>query len=131
MKNSEIRELTNEQILKKIDVMDYSMEDARQLIADLIASYRKMKNEGVVAIYQKERFDEYANFARIGNGSLGGKGRGLAFMGTMIKRYPKFEMEDFSVNIPKTVVIATDIFDEFMEQKRNEAEIIEEAKNDE
>ena len=105
------------QILKKIDVLDYiDMEDARQLIADLIASYRKMKNEGVVAIYQKERFDEYANFARIGNGSLGGKGRGLAFMGTMVKRYPKFETDNFSLNIPKTVVIATDVFDEFMEQ---------------
>ena len=105
------------QILKNIDVLDYvDMEDARRLIADLIASYRKMKNEGVVAIYQKERFDEYANFARIGNGSLGGKGRGLAFMGTMVKRYPKFERDNFSVNIPKTVVIATDVFDEFMER---------------
>lgn len=105
------------EILKKIDVLEYiDMDDARRLIADLIASYRKMKNEGVVAIYQKERFDEYANFARIGNGSLGGKGRGLAFMGTMIKRYPKFSAENFSVNIPKTVVIATDVFDEFMEQ---------------
>ncbi len=105
------------QILKKIDLFEYTdMERARKLIADLIATYRKMKNEGVVAIYQKERFDEYANFARIGNGSLGGKGRGLAFMGTMIKRYPRFSNDNFSVNIPKTVVIATDVFDEFMEQ---------------
>lgn len=105
------------QILKKIDLFEYTdMQRARKLIADLIATYRKMKNEGVVAIYQKERFDEYANFARIGNGSLGGKGRGLAFMGTMIKRYPRFTTENFSVNIPKTVVIATDVFDEFMEQ---------------
>ena len=104
------------QILKKIDVLDYEiMENARSLIAELIASYRKMKNEGVVAIYQKDRFDEYANFVRIGNGSLGGKGRGLAFMGSMVKRYPKFTTDIFSVNIPKTVVIATDIFDDFME----------------
>ncbi|MDO4929833.1 MAG: PEP/pyruvate-binding domain-containing protein [Bacteroidales bacterium] len=103
-------------ILKKVDVCEYKhMEEARQLIANLIVGYRKMKNEGVVAIYQKERFDEYSNFARIGNGSLGGKGRGLAFMGTMVKRYPKLERERFSVNIPKTVVICTDIFDEFME----------------
>ena len=103
-------------ILKKVDVSEYgNMGEARQLIADLIVGYRKMKNEGVVAIYQKERFDEYSNFARIGNGSLGGKGRGLAFMGTMVKRYPKLERNSFSVNIPKTVVICTDIFDEFME----------------
>ena len=103
-------------ILKKVDVCDYDhMEQARQLISDLIVGYRKMKNEGVVAIYQKERFDEYSNFARIGNGSLGGKGRGLAFMGTMVKLYPKLESENFTVDIPKTVVICTDIFDEFME----------------
>lgn len=91
------------------------MDEARQLISDLIVGYRRMKNQGVVAIYQKERFDQYSNFARIGNGSLGGKGRGLAFMGTMVKRYPKLSEEHFSVDIPKTVVICTDIFDEFME----------------
>ena len=103
-------------ILRKVDVNDYKdMHEARDLIFNLIVEYRRMKNAGVVAIYQKDRFDEYSNFARIGNGSLGGKGRGLAFMGTMVKRYPKLESEGFSVNIPKTVVICTDIFDEFME----------------
>ena len=91
------------------------MDEARKLIFDLIVQYRRMKNSGVVAIYKKERFDEYSNFARIGDGSLGGKGRGLAFIGAMIKRYPKLEQENFAVNIPKTVVICTDIFDEFME----------------
>ena len=91
------------------------MDEARKLIFDLIVQYRRMKNSGVVAIYQKDRFDEYSNFARIGDGSLGGKGRGLAFMGAMVKRYPKLETENFNTNIPKTVVICTDIFDEFME----------------
>lgn len=103
-------------ILKKIDVSEYdNMTEARTLIFDCIKGYRRMKNEGVVAIYQKDRFDEYSNFARIGNGSLGGKGRGLAFMGTMVNRYPKLELDNFTVNIPRTVVICTDIFDEFME----------------
>lgn len=104
------------EILKNVDVSDYKdMDEARKLIFDLIVQYRRMKNSGVVAIYKKERFDEYSNFARIGDGSLGGKGRGLAFIGAMIKRYPKLEQENFGVNIPKTVVICTDIFDEFME----------------
>ena len=104
------------EVLKRVDVSDYNnMDEARQLIFDLIVEYRRMKNSGVVAIYQKERFDEYSNFARIGEGSLGGKGRGLAFMGAMVKRYPKLEHEHFTVTIPKTVVICTDIFDEFME----------------
>ena len=104
------------EVLKRVDVSDYKdMDEARKLIFDLIVQYRRMKNSGVVAIYQKERFDEYSNFARIGDGSLGGKGRGLAFMGAMVKRYPKLETENFNTNIPKTVVICTDIFDEFME----------------
>ena len=104
------------EVLKRVDVSDYKdMDEARQLIFDLIVQYRRMKNSGVVAVYQKERFDEYSNFARIGDGSLGGKGRGLAFIGAMVKRYPNLEHENFAVTIPKTVVICTDIFDEFME----------------
>ena len=102
--------------MKRVDVSDYKdMDEARKLIFDLIVQYRRMKNSGVVAVYQKERFDEYSNFARIGDGSLGGKGRGLAFIGAMVKRYPKLEHDHFAVTIPKTVVICTDIFDEFME----------------
>ena len=104
------------EVLKRVDVSDYKdMDEARKLIFDLIVQYRRMKNSGVVAVYQKERFDEYSNFARIGDGSLGGKGRGLAFIGAMVKRYPKLEHDHFAVTIPKTVVICTDIFDEFVE----------------
>ena len=104
------------EVLKRVDVSDYKdMDEARKLIFDLIVQYRRMKNSGVVAVYQKERFDEYSNFARIGDGSLGGKGGGLAFIGAMVKRYPKLEHDHFAVTIPKTVVICTDIFDEFME----------------
>lgn len=104
------------EVLKHVDVSDYKdMDEARQLIFDLIVQYRRMKNSGVVAVYQKDRFDEYSRFARIGDGSLGGKGRGLAFIGAMVKRYSSLESENFSVTIPRTVVICTDIFDEFME----------------
>jgi CheY-like chemotaxis protein len=104
------------ELLKRVDVSVYKdMDEARQFISDVIVQYRKMKNFGVVAVYQKERFDEYSNFARIGDGSLGGKGRGLAFIGAMIKRYPHLDKERFPVNIPKTVVLCTDIFDEFMD----------------
>jgi len=104
------------ELLKRVDVSEYeNMDEARQFIFDIIVQYRKMKNFGVVAVYQKDRFDEYSNFARIGEGSLGGKGRGLAFIGAMIKRNPNLDFPNFTVNIPKTVVLCTDIFDEFME----------------
>lgn len=91
------------------------MNEARHNIFNLIVSYRRMKNEGVVAIYRKDRFDEYSNFARIGNGSLGGKGRGLAFMGNMAKQSTLITEGHLNVDIPRTVVICTDIFDKFME----------------
>ncbi len=91
----------------------------RQIIFEAIVRYRKMKNQGVVAEFKRERFDRYSNFARIGEGSLGGKGRGLAFIDNMIKRHPDFEdFENASVAIPKTVVLCTDIFDEFMDSNR-------------
>ena len=105
------------EILRAPDVSQYaSMDEARQFIFDLIVSYRRMKNKGVVAIYQKDRFDEYSNFARIGNGSLGGKGRGLAFVGTLVKQNPTLIDDPLPVDIPRTVVICTDVFDKFMEQ---------------
>jgi len=92
------------------------IEIHRKVIFEAIVKYRKMKNQGVVAIFQRDRFDRYSNFARIGEGSLGGKGRGLAFIDNMVKRHPEFEdFDNASVAIPKTVVLCTDIFDEFMD----------------
>ena len=89
----------------------------RQIIFDAIVQYRQMKNQGVVAVFDRGRFDRYAHFARIGDGSLGGKGRGLAFLDSVIKRHPQFrQFQDVSVQIPKTVVLCTDVFDQFMEQ---------------
>ena len=95
-----------------------SLEEApavRQLFFDLIVKYRKMKNRGVVAIFKKDRFDHYSNFARIGQGSLGGKGRGLAFIDSIIKKNPICDnFNGVTISIPRTVVLCTDIFDEFM-----------------
>ncbi len=105
------------EVLRQFKVTDLSqIATVRQLIFDTIVRYRRKKNRGVVAIFRKDRFDHYSNFARIGQGSLGGKGRGLAFIDSIIKKYP--ECEDFKgvqITIPRTVVLCTDIFDEFME----------------
>ncbi len=88
----------------------------RKIIFDAIVQYRHMKNIGVVAVFDRGKFDRYAHFARIGDGSLGGKGRGLAFLDNIIKSHPEFnEREGVTVSIPKTVVLCTDVFDRFME----------------
>jgi hypothetical protein len=105
------------EFLKQITWESLQDVDAhRRIIFEAIVKYRKMKNQGVVAIFQRDRFDRYSNFARIGEGSLGGKGRGLAFIDNMVKRHPEFDnFENATVAIPKTVVLCTDIFDEFMD----------------
>ena len=88
----------------------------RKIIFDAIVQYRRMKNIGVVALFKRDQFDAYSHFARIGDGSLGGKGRGLAFLDNIIKKHPEFnEFEGVKVSIPKTVVLCTDVFDEFMD----------------
>ena len=89
----------------------------RQIIFDAIVAYRHMKNFGVVAVFNKDRFDSYSHFARIGDGSLGGKGRGLAFLDNIIKKHEEFhKYKNAKVFIPKTVVLCTDLFDQFMDQ---------------
>ena len=109
--------------LKSVTITDgepVDMDKLRQFILDAIVQYRRIKNRGVVAVFQRDRFDRYSNFARIGEGSMGGKGRGLAFIDAMLKRNEEqFEdLEHAQITIPKTVVLCTDNFTEFMEQNR-------------
>ena len=90
-------------------------EETRQLIYTTIKEYRKERTRGTIAEFNRDAYDETIFFARMGNGSLGGKGRGLAFIAlemkaaSMRKRY-----SGIYVSIPRTVVISTEIFDQFM-----------------
>ena len=104
----------------------------RQIIFDAIVQYRRMKNIGVVAVFDRMKFDAYSHFARIGEGSLGGKGRGLAFLDNIIKRHPELNRyENAQVTIPKTVVLCTDFFDEFMEKNNLYPIALSDAPDDE
>lgn len=105
------------EVFKGIELRDMSdTPRLKQIIFDTIVKYRRMKNRGVVAVFQKENYDKWSNFARIGEGSLGGKGRGLAFIDQIIKRNPVCDdFDGVQITIPHTVVVCTDIFDEFMD----------------
>lgn len=104
-------------VVKDIQVYDeHHLDEIRTLISNLIGAYRKLRNTGVIADFEEHRFDEYSNFTKIGKGSLGGKGRGLAFMTTW--NLPADFGDAFHIQIPQTVVICTDIFDEFMEMNQ-------------
>ena len=108
------------QFLKNVTWHKLQDVDAhRKIIFDAIVQYRHMKNQGVVAVFDRMKYDRYAHFARIGEGSLGGKGRGLAFLDNVVKSHPEFnQYPGVSVQIPKTVVLCTDIFDQFMEHNK-------------
>lgn len=92
------------------------LNEVREFIYSALAEYRKNSGRGVIAKFYRDSFDSFVMFARIGDGSIGGKARGLAFIDLFLKknklhhRYP-----GVFVTIPKTVVITTDIFDEYME----------------
>ncbi|MBK7215033.1 MAG: phosphoenolpyruvate synthase [Bacteroidales bacterium] len=92
------------------------LDEIRRFVFDSIAGYRLNKGRGIIAQFNRENFDEYVSFTRIGEGSIGGKARGLAFLDAIIKRNRLFDrFPDVSISIPQTVVLCTDIFDEFME----------------
>jgi CheY-like chemotaxis protein len=93
------------------------LDEIRRYIYDNIGSFRLQKGRGIIAEFDKEKFDEYFIFSRIGRGSIGGKARGLAFIDSLIKRNNLLNIfPGVILTIPRTVVLSTDVFDEFMER---------------
>ncbi len=108
------------QLFKPLNVSDFqSISELRKFIFQSISSYRLSKGRGVIAKFDRNSFDEYSVFSRIGEDSIGGKARGLAFINTIIKENRLFEkFDDVMISIPRTVVISTEFFDEFMEENK-------------
>jgi len=106
------------QMFKYIRKEDFeTLDEMRRFLYVAISSFRLGKGRGVIAKFDKTSFDEYQVFSRIGEGSIGGKARGLAFINRIIKDYKLFsKFPDVLITIPRTVVLSTDIFDEFMDQ---------------
>ncbi len=106
------------ELLKDLRPYDFkNIDEIRHFVVDSIAMYRMNQSRGVIAQFNKDSFDEYLGFARIGNGSVGGKARGLAFLDSLVKRNRILDRwPNVIVTIPRTVVLSTDIFDQFMEE---------------
>jgi hypothetical protein len=104
-------------LLKKFNPSEFAdLKELRKFIFDSIGAYRMNKGRGVIAQFNKENFDEYLTFTRIGSGSLGGKARGLAFLDNLISRNKLMhKYEGANIRIPRTLVLTTEVFDEFME----------------
>lgn len=119
-------------VFRPYSVRDYpNPEVLREHLIQIIKDYRMNRGKGRIAQFNRASFDESSFFSRIGSGSLGGKGRGLAFIdfqlrhSTIIEKY-----NDMYLSIPRTIVIATDLFTQFMEEN-NLQEIVSASVPDE
>ena len=91
-------------------------KNMREFLVDSISDYRMLLSQGVVASFSEQTFSDSVWMARIGDGSLGGKGRGLAFMNSMLLKHNFYDKyPGVRVMLPRTLVITTDCYDEFME----------------
>lgn len=92
-----------------------TVSEHRSALVAAIRDYRTLLGQGVVARFDAETYSDAVAFARIGEGSLGGKARGLAFMNSMLIKYRQYDKYDGArIMIPRSVVIATEFFDEFI-----------------
>lgn len=104
-------------LFSEVEYNDFeNPEKIREFLINAIKIYRVYRSRGVIAKFDRNRYDEYLVFSRIGEGALGGKGRGLAFIDSFLKRNKLFsKFKDVTISIPQTVVLSTEVFDEFME----------------
>jgi len=93
-------------------------EDLRDYLVDTLGTSLHKKQLGVVGEFSRRFFKDDAPFVRIGRGSLGGKGRGLAFLNQLLSK----EEEDsrrwpgIRIRVPNAAVLGTEVFDAFVEQ---------------
>jgi hypothetical protein len=87
----------------------------RQQLIQVLRRYRQRSMSGIVAEYSSRTFEGGSGFVRIGEGSLGGKGRGLAFINSLINQYGmEKRFAGVRIFVPATAVLTAGIFDRFM-----------------
>ena len=104
-------------VLRPQKVEDFdSVVELREYLLAALKLWRERARAGQVEEFSRESFDTDMEFVKIGTGSLGGKGRGLAFMNSLLNLYRIDEkFLEVEIYVPPTVVLATDVFDRFME----------------
>lgn len=89
--------------------------EAREFLIKEVQAYHKAMGRGIIAEFSNGNYDRYISFARMGDGSLGGKARGLAFLNRLIEKHSLTDRyENISISIPRSIVISTESFDEFI-----------------
>ena len=102
-------------------------KDVRSYLIETLKEFRHERQLGIVTDFSRDKYDGHAEFLRIGKGSLGGKGRGLAFVNNLVNRYHvHYAFPGTRISVPRSAVICTGVFDRFMESN----ELIEFALGD-
>jgi len=119
--------------LRPRQVSDFkSIGDLRNLLINSLISYQVYRQRGLITEFNKETFDPKNSFARIGSGSLGGKARGLGFINALINHDKiRNKFENIELIVPSAVVIATDVFDRFLEENKLDVFALQETKDEE
>ena len=87
----------------------------REFLLDNIRRYHRSIGQGIITEFHRDSYEDYYWFSRVGEGSLGGKARGLAFLNHLVRKYSLSEKYDrLTVSIPRTIVLTTDWFDRFI-----------------
>ncbi len=109
-----------------------SASELRAFLLSTLSDYRSQSHAGLVAEFSDESFDAGCGFTRIGSGSLGGKGRGLAFINSLINAYDiENHIPGVRIFVPPSAVVATDIFDRFMEENQLASLVLGECTDEE
>jgi CheY-like chemotaxis protein len=103
--------------LRPHKVSDYSsLDEVRRYLISCLREYHVAQHRGTIIDFDPDTFDPSDSFARIGGGSLGGKGRGLAFGNSMINNYHlRDRFDGINIAVPPTVILGADVFDHFIE----------------
>ena len=92
-----------------------TVEDLRDYVSQQIHDFHALTGRGVIARFDADNYGRHIWFSRMGEGSLGGKARGLAFLNSMVYKHNlASKYDNVKISIPRTVVIATDYFDQFI-----------------
>jgi len=104
----------------------------KHFLLDEISRYHTSIGQGIIAEFKKDSYKPYYWFSRVGEGSLGGKARGLAFLNHLVQKHDlSFKYEGLQVSIPRTIVLSTDWFDQFIMENGLQYVIDSELSDDE
>jgi len=97
------------------------LDQARRYVVDQLRMLRAEKRRGLIADFSRKQFDPAAPFVRLGGGSLGGKGRGIAFFASLMHRLKLDEKYPaVRIGVPQTLAVGTDAFERFLEDNELE-----------